>query len=190
MRLIWLLCILVGLPFMGMAQGSGRDEYGMKANMHYPEGEREVRIKTTKEFKPGTPFPDFKFEDIEGKTVKLKAFKGKYVLIDFWATYCGPCLNELPYLQKLEETMKGKNIVFVSISRDRDRKAWENMLKKDKLGGLQWFSGKDEKIKMAIGLTTIPRFILLDRKGRVIKIYMNRPSEPETLEILQALKGI
>lgn len=190
MKLTWLLCILVCLPFLGTAQKVKRDKYGMLANCHYPEGEREVRIKTTEEFKPGTPFPDFKYEDINGKTVTLKAFKGKYILIDFWATYCGPCLDELPYLRKLEETMKGKNIVFVSISRDRDRKAWENMLKKDKLGGVQWFSGKDEKIKTAIGLTTIPRFILLDRKGRVVKIYMDRPSEPETLKILQALKGI
>ena len=190
MKLTWLLFILICLPFTGMAQEEKRDEYGMLASCHYPEGEREVRVKTTKEFKPGTPFPDFEYQDMNGKTVTLKAFKGKYVFIDFWATYCGPCLEELPYLRELEKAMTGKNIVFVSISRDRDRKAWENRVKKDKMGGEQWFSGKDEKIKAAIGLTTIPRFILLDRKGRVVKIYMNRPSDPETLKTLQALKGI
>ena len=190
MKLTWLLLLLLCLPFTGIAQKEKRDKYGMLANRYYPEGEREVRAKIIKDFKPGTPFPDFEFQDINGKAVTLKSFKGKYVFIDFWATYCGPCLEELPYLRKLEKAMKGKNIVFVGISRDRDRKAWENMVKKDKLGGAQWFSGKDEKIKAAIGLTTIPRFILLDRKGRVVKIYMSRPSEPGTLKKIQALKGI
>ena len=73
---------------------------------------------------PGQPAADFAFEDMEGKTVRLSDFRGKYVYVDLWATWCGPCNAEIPHLRKLEERLRGKNIVFVGISSDSDRDAW------------------------------------------------------------------
>lgn len=191
MKLVWFMFALVCLPFLGSAQEVTKENnYGIDTTFWYPDGEKETRMRVVEEFKPGTKLPDFKFEDIDGKTVSLKAFKGKYVYIDVWATYCGPCLNELPRLHELEKAMAGKNIVFVSISKDPERKDWEKMVKEKKMKGVQWFIGKDKKFKEALGITLIPRFILVNRKGRIVEAYMSRPSNPATLKVLQALKGI
>ena len=82
---------------------------------------------------PGQPAPDFSFPDMDGNMVSLEDLRGKYVYIDIWATYCSPCRAEIPYLQKLEEKLKDKNIYFVSISVDtnlgkygKKRSAWRN----------------------------------------------------------------
>ncbi len=191
MKLVWFMFALVCLPFWGSAQEvSKENNYGIDTTFWYPDGEKETRMRVVEEFKSGTKLPDFKFEDINGKTVSLKAFKGKYVYIDVWASYCGPCMDQLPHLHELEKAMAGKNIVFVSISKDPKRKDWENMVKEKKMKGAQWFIGKDKKFKEALGITLIPRFILVDRKGRIVEAYMSRPSNPATLKVLQALKRI
>ena len=77
----------------------------------------------------GQPSPSFKYLDINGKEVSLADLAGKYVYIDTWATWCGPCRGELPHLKTLEEKYGKKNIYFVSISCDRDKAAWEKMVK-------------------------------------------------------------
>ncbi|MDE6451195.1 MAG: TlpA family protein disulfide reductase, partial [Odoribacter sp.] len=97
----------------------------------------------------GQPSPTFKYLDINGKEVSLKDLAGKYVYIDVWATWCGPCRGELPHLKKLEHRFKGKNIAFVSISCDQDKSAWEKMVKEEKLGGIQLHNGGDREFMEA-----------------------------------------
>ena len=87
--------------------------------------------------------PNFSFEDIDGKKVTLKSLKGKYIFIDIWATWCPPCRDELPFLKVLEEKFKDRNIWFVSISCDKDKKKWVEMVKREKLGGIQLHMGDD-----------------------------------------------
>ena len=139
---------------------------------------------------PGAPAPDFKYRDIKGKAVTLKDLRGKYVYIDVWATWCGPCKEEIPYLQRLEEKMHGRKIVFVSISCDANRLAWERVVNQKKLGGIQLQTDGDNAFLSEFGVDGIPRFILLDKKGRVVNAWMSRPSDPETEKVLMGLKGI
>ena len=96
-----------------------------------------VNAQEKKELKEGDQAPTFKYLDINGKEVSLSDLKGKYVYIDVWATWCGPCQYELPHLKELEKKMHGKKIVFVSISCDKDKAAWEKMVKEQGLGGVQ-----------------------------------------------------
>ena len=138
----------------------------------------------------GQPSPGFKYLDIQGKEVDLSDLAGKYVYIDVWATWCGPCRGEIPHLQKLEHQYKNKNIHFVSISCDQDKAAWEKMVKEDKLGGIQLHNGKDQSFMDAFMIRGIPRFILLDKEGKIIAADMTRPSNPETVETLNQLEGI
>lgn len=149
-----------------------------------------IRNMVETKYKPGTPAPDFQFEDLNGNKVSLKDFKGNYLFLDVWATWCGPCKKEIPFLQKLEEKMKGKKITFVSISVDSKRHDWEKMVKEEQLGGVQLFAGQDKAFMKELEIEFIPRFILIDKKGKMVKIFMSRPSEPETEEFLMGLKGI
>lgn len=126
----------------------------------------------------------FKYQDINGKEVSLSDLKGKYVYIDLWATWCGPCREEIPHLQKLEKMFQGTNIAFVSISTDKDKAAWEKMVKEEKLGGIQLHTGGDEEFMKAFRVNGIPHFILLDSDGRIVEAKMFRPSDPKTVEYL------
>ena len=124
-----------------------------------------VNAQEKKELKEGDQAPTFKYLDINGKEVSLSDLKGKYVYIDIWATWCGPCTGELPHLKELEKKMHGKKIVFVSISCDKDKAAWEKMVKEKGLEGVQLHNGGDRAFMDAFGVKYIPRFILLDKEG-------------------------
>ena len=134
--------------------------------------------------------PSFKFKDINGKEVALEDFKGKYVYIDCWATWCGPCKKELPYLGKLEEKYKDRNIVFVSISSDKDVAAWKKMVKMDKLGGVQLNIGTDRTFHNALKISSIPRFMLIDPEGNLVSDNAPRPSNSQIEILFDSMKGL
>lgn len=140
--------------------------------------------------KAGMASPDFRYRDVNGKVVTLKSLKGKYVYIDVWATWCGPCCAEIPYLKKLEQKLHGKKIVFVSMSVDENRSVWQKFVKEREMGGVQLNAEGNETFMEAYRIKGIPRFILLDKKGKIVDADMTRPSDPKTLERLLKLKGI
>ena len=140
--------------------------------------------------KAGMASPDFRYRDVNGKIVTLKSLRGKYVYIDVWAMWCGPCCAEIPHLKELEQKMRGKKIVFVSMSVDESRKAWLKYVKDKKMGGVQLNAEGKEEFMKAYHINGIPRFILLDKKGKIVDADMTRPSDPETLKRLLELKGI
>lgn len=139
----------------------------------------------------GNPSPEFDYENHKGGKTKLSDFKGKYVYIDLWATWCGPCRQEIPYLQKIEEKYHGKNIEFVSISIDnaKDNEKWKKFVVDKKLGGVQLFADKNWESDFVVkyGVTGIPRFILIDPKGNIVNSDATRPSSPELQQQLDAL---
>ena len=135
--------------------------------------------------------PNFDYENFAGGKTSLESLKGKYVYIDVWATWCGPCRAEIPSLKALEESMHGKNIEFVSISVDveKDHEKWQNFVKEKSLGGTQLYADKNwnsDFIK-AFGINSIPRFILIDPTGKVIDADAMRPSNGKLKEQLEGL---
>ncbi len=139
----------------------------------------------------GKRSPNFEFENHKGGKTKLADLKGKYVYIDTWATWCGPCRAEIPSLKKVEEAMKGKKVAFVSISIDekKDYEKWRNFVKEKDLGGVQLIADNawQSEFATAYGINSIPRFILLDPKGNVVDANAKRPSDPELQKQLQIL---
>ncbi len=139
----------------------------------------------------GKASPTFEYENFKGGKTKLSDFKGKYVYIDVWATWCGPCRQEIPYLQKIEEKYKDKGIVFTSISVDvaKDYDKWKKMVDEKKLGGVQLIADKnwESEFMVSYGINSIPRFILLDPKGNIVDANAARPSDPELEKQLNAL---
>ncbi|WP_298780939.1 TlpA disulfide reductase family protein [uncultured Polaribacter sp.] len=146
----------------------------------------------------GQPSPKFEnYIDIKGGTKSLESFKGKFVYIDIWATWCGPCIQQIPYLEKLEKEYHGKNIEFVSISTDEytrnggsweaAEKKWRNFVKNKNMGGTQLWSGQDYSFQQAYKITSIPRFILIDTEGKIVNANAPRPSEPRLKKLFASL---
>jgi thiol-disulfide isomerase/thioredoxin len=138
-----------------------------------------------------SPSPSFDYLNYAGGQTKLEDFKGKFVYIDVWATWCGPCRQEIPFLKKVEEKYHGKNIVFVSISIDKqkDQEKWRTMVKEKELGGVQVFADNDwnSKFVQDYKITGIPRFILIDPKGNIVKADATRPSSEDLVKELDVL---
>ncbi len=138
--------------------------------------------------KSGIPAADFTYPDASGKPVSLSSFKGKVVLVDVWATWCGPCKGEIPSLKKLEEEMHGTDLVVMSVSvdEDKDKDKWLKMITDEKLGGVQLFASGWSKICKDYKITGIPRFMVFDKKGNVVTVDAPRPSDPKLKELLKA----
>lgn len=138
-----------------------------------------------------TMSPSFDYENHKGGKTKLADLAGKYVYVDVWATWCGPCRAEIPSLKAIEEKYHGKNIEFVSISIDvaKDHEKWKNFVTDKSLGGVQLFADKDwnSDFMKGYGINSIPRFILIDPNGKVLKSDALRPSNPELKEELDKL---
>ena len=137
----------------------------------------------------GSPFPaGVVLEDIEGNVVDFSTFKGKYVYIDLWASWCGPCCKEVPHLQALEKELQNENVVFLSISTDTDKEAWKN--KMDELGmhGNQ-LHDRDNTLCNALNVKGIPFFLIYDKEGKLHTYKAMRPSSGDALKaFLEALE--
>ncbi len=165
----------------------------LKASLRNPHYLTELEDTQHKleTFATGAPAPDFNFENVDGQPVKLSGLRGKYVYIDVWATWCGPCKAEIPHLSKVEETFKGKNIQFVSLSVDRpaDKGKWKNFVQEQQLKGLQVISDNafDADFVQKFSINAIPRFILIDPQGKILAANADRPSDPKLTAQLHSL---
>lgn len=148
------------------------------------------KFKTIQSILPGKPSPQFDYPDINGKNVKLDDLKGNLVYVDVWATWCGPCIKEIPSLKQLEADYHGKTVQVVSISIDveKDFGKWENMVKEKDLKGIQLFADNNWKSDFvkSYAIDGIPRFILIDKEGNIINSDAPRPSDPQIRELLNA----
>lgn len=137
--------------------------------------------------KPGDAAFNFSYPDKDGKTVTMASLKGKVVLVDVWATWCGPCKKEIPHLKKLEEEMKGKEVQIVSLSTDapQDRDKWLKMIKDEDLGGMQLYAGSGNDFSKYYKVNTIPRFLVFDKQGKIVTVDAPRPSTPELKALLE-----
>ncbi len=145
--------------------------------------------KTPTVLKTGDVCPDFSIEDIEENPRSLRDFKGKYLFIDVWASWCHPCIDQQPFLKKMAEELKNKNIVFLSLSIDDAKWRWQGAVQGYHFEGIQWHV-QNKDFEAAFGIDRIPRCIVLDPDGKVVDPSVSRPSDPKTKEFLLQLKGI
>lgn len=155
-----------------------------------PETTKKFRdyVAKLKVIGPGREAPDFVLIDIDDNKCMLSDLRGKVLYIDVWATWCGPCLQELPPLAELWEKYKDNpNIEFVSISVDDSSNNWKKKLEKDKpLWKHYIIEGGFAKgpMNQLYFISGIPRFMLIDKDGKIITVNAPRPSEPTVEEVL------
>lgn len=148
--------------------------------------EQLAQLEAELEAKDSGVAPDFTYPDTEGKMVSLSDFRGKVVLIDVWATWCGPCQAQIPYLLKLEEELKDSGIVFigVSVDVDKDKEKWLKAVEEKGLKGTQLFASGWSKITKDYEIKGIPRFIVVGKDGKLVARQAPAPSDPALKQLL------
>ncbi|MBD0824938.1 TlpA family protein disulfide reductase [Aestuariibaculum marinum] len=153
----------------------------------------QEKYSQVKALEKGNPSPAFtNYENHSGGKTSLEDFKGKYVYIDVWATWCGPCKAEIPYLIEVEKKYHdNNNIAFVSISvdKEKDHDKWKTMVKEKGLGGVQLIADNvfNSDFIKAYQIMGIPQFILIDPEGNIVNRNAPRPSSSELLDVFAEL---
>lgn len=134
--------------------------------------QQEEVAKLQAQFKPGATFPDFSKKDLDGKPLSIAAYKGKgkVVLLDFWATWCGPCVAELPNVLETYKKHHGDGFEIIGISLDQEREKLTSFIKQKGMTWPQFFDGKgwENELAQKYGIQSIPATFLLDGEGKII----------------------
>ncbi|MCB0696464.1 MAG: TlpA family protein disulfide reductase [Chitinophagaceae bacterium] len=159
-----------------------------KYRKHFPNGKYSAPIENAIAIKTNTgkgkPAMNFTATTSDGKTVSLSELKGKVVYIDFWASWCTPCIRELPHSKKVSEHFAGNDkVVFLSISIDQDKNSWKSAIDKYKIPGINAIDGNgwEGTIARLYHVQSVPSYFLVDKNGNFALDRTLRPSDEEAL---------
>lgn len=128
--------------------------------------EKEMRER----MREGNPAPEFTFQNEKGKTINIKKLKGKIIVLDFWASWCGPCRKEIPNVKKVYAEYKDKGIQFLSVSIDAKKEAWTKALKEEQMPWMQgWTPDAGKSVMNTYQFGGIPFIILIDKEGNIYR---------------------
>jgi thiol-disulfide isomerase/thioredoxin len=184
-----------GMKVLVSVKKMSEEEWQKKAEQHlqtYPEAPMNPQIegqmaKIAVMAKLKTQPLDLKFTAMDGTKVDLAKMRGKVVLIDFWATWCGPCVQEVPNLVKAYENLHSKGFEIVGVSLDQDKAKLEGFTKEKGMTWPQYFDGKgwQNEISSRFSIQSIPAMWLIDKKGMLVSTSA-RPNLAEQVEKLLA----
>lgn len=129
--------------------------------------EQKMRVERVK---VGAMAPEFEAKDAKNKTIKPANFKGKVLVIDFWASWCGPCRQEIPHLKKFYEEFKNKGVEFLSVSIDAKKEAWLKAMKEENMAWKQsWVTDAGKEVMDLYQFSGIPFILIIDKDGKIYK---------------------
>jgi len=140
-------------------------------------------LQKKRKLKPGNTAPDFTLMQANGKKLKLAEMRGKYVLIDFWASWCVPCRKAIPHLKTVYAKYKSKGFEIISLSADQNQEAWKKALQQEKMPWLQVVDEFPEKFAPSVvgnlyEVKFLPFYVLLDKAGKIL-VYSGNEQEVE-----------
>jgi thiol-disulfide isomerase/thioredoxin len=132
---------------------------------------------------------DFNFKDTAGNAIAMRSFKAKYLVIDFWASWCKPCIANIPDIKQMSEEYKTDSIQFISISIDKDLNEWKESIRKHDFTGVQLSepTGFHSLAAIYCKVLWVPTYIVADRNGHIIRYNAPQASEPELKLLLDNL---
>ncbi len=138
-------------------------------------------------FLPGTKAFPFVMKDDQGKILSLESLKGKVVYLDFWASWCRPCLGEIPAGEELKKKFEGKDVVFVNISIDEGEQNWENAKMRYNISGIHALSNNrnNPEVQKKYKVQSIPSYFLIDKEGNFTAAPAPRPSNPSIYQMIE-----
>ena len=142
-----------------------------ESNPH-PEYTETVQAALYKALKlqPGQPAPEFTLHDLDGQPVSLSQFKGQVVLLDFWASWCGPCIGDLPDLRAIKEKAADQPLVFLNLSLDTDEAAWREAVDKHGIEGVHVRAdGWSADVAKSYQVNSLPSYYLVDSQGLIVE---------------------
>ena len=167
--LYWSLAreLMLGISFDCEAFVDARWQ-SFKESNPFPEYTEAIQAELNKllTLQPGQPAPDFTLHDPDGQSVSLSQFKGKVVLLDFWASWCGPCIDDLGTLRKIKEQVAAQPVVFLNVSLDANEGAWKQAIAKHEIKGVHV---RSEQVAQAYNVSGIPRYYLVDPQGLIVE---------------------
>ncbi|HEX8947839.1 MAG TPA: TlpA disulfide reductase family protein [Dissulfurispiraceae bacterium] len=133
--------------------------------------------------------PDFTLKDVNGKSVSLSSFRGKVVILNFWATWCPPCREEIPSLDELYKRLRNKGLVVLAVSLDPSASAVRNFLQKHPVGFFVFFDEKRNVTKALYKVFSLPTTFLIDKKGNIAQKYFGEQdfTGPEMTKQIESL---
>ena len=170
-----------------------RSIFSKLANIHERLGNAELANEYRLKADPvsaliGNTVPDFSATDLDGNPISLEQYRGKVVLLDFWAVWCEPCIAEMPTVKRVYDTYKDEGFDIIGISLDSDEESLRNYLKENEIPWRQVFSAKgwDSPVSQQYGIRAIPALWLIDKEGKLI----SHKARGEALEnmVVEALK--
>jgi peroxiredoxin len=151
--------------------------------------ERDSTLETTSPIQPEVEAPDFTFSDLNGVKVSLAAYRGKVVMVNIWATWCPPCRQEMPSMQRLYEKFKGENFEILAVSIDSEgREAVAPFMRKMNLT-FPALLDPGETIRPLYGITGVPESFIIDKKGIVVEKIIG-PANWATPEVFLFFKDL
>jgi cytochrome c biogenesis protein CcmG/thiol:disulfide interchange protein DsbE len=154
---------------------------------------RAVRAESVKPDKDRKEAPDFALKDADGKVVKLSDYRGKVVVLDFWATWCGPCKIEIPWFMEMQRKNKDKGFEVLGVAMDDE--GWEAVKPFATKMGMNYrlVIGNDQTAQMYGGVDALPTTFLIDRGGKIAAVHVGLTSrkdiEDGVQQLLQAAPG-
>ena len=161
------------------------DSLRSRVKCHY-----DAMIKKYGHLFPGRPAPNLTFTDTDGKALSLQSFKGQLLLVDIWGTWCAPCIEEMPYLAKLQDEYAArKDVRIMSIACDKKAERWKAYLAKHPTSWHQYLvtDAGNKMLDEVYFCEGIPRFIIIGRDGNIISADAFRPSEKSFSEYFRKI---
>lgn len=144
-------------------------KYPQSENLKYLSKEYQTKKNIRNSLKNKSQIPSFAYPSPKGDVINIESFKGKYVLIDFWASWCGPCRKAIPEVKELYAKYKDKGFEVLSVSVDSNEEAWRKAMAQENMPWPQVLSPDKEKTLKEFMIVGIPTLFLIDREGKIIQ---------------------